>query len=296
MPTSQPDPSLEWQPPRRTGGISVASGGIAPDTRFRGHDHDGVHLCCVVGGGFVESTPAGPADVGPGTVRLSSSARHDIDFAPVGASCVVIQLDGPAAAMVGPLPSRPRFLADEWLRALTARLGVVASRRGHIADLEVDGAVVELLAQIARRHTGAAAGAPPAWLRRAREMVFDLPPRLQSLSVIAASVGVHRVHLARAFRDHYGEPIGSAARRLRLQRALRLLDGELPLAQVALEAGYADQSHLTREITRRLGLPPAHLRRRAATPVQDRYPSDAQIRDKWCTPTTRRVRRDRSPT
>lgn len=43
--------------------------------------------------------------------------------------------------------------------------------------------------------------------------------------------------------------------------ALTLLETGLPLTEVALEAGYADQAHLTREIRRRLGLTPARMRR-----------------------------------
>jgi len=257
-----PSLSSEWQEHRGVDGVTLESGTVAPGTRFRGHVHEGVHLCCVVSGGFVEATSAGPQPAWAGVVRLSPSARHDIDFAPMGASCVVIHLEAPIGTILGALPQRPRFLVDDWLRGLTARLGAAAARGDLVGEVELDGLAVELLAQVARRQLGVSSGAPPAWLRHAREMVHDAAPALQSLSVIAATVGVHRVHLARAFRDHYGEPIRALARRLRLQRALTLLDTDLPLAEIALKAGYADQSHLTREVRRRLGCPPAQLRTR----------------------------------
>lgn len=264
MPQEPTTTSSGWRVPHRADGVTVESGSIAPGTRFRRHAHEGVHLCCVVGGGFVEATAGGGTSAGAGTVRLSTSARHDIDFGPSGASCVLIHLDDSACALVGTLPPRPRFLADDWLHGLTVRLGVVAARRSLAADLEVGGLVVELLAQVARRQLGVSSGAPPEWLRRAREMLHDSAS--PSPSLVAAAVGVHRVHFARAFRDHYGEPVGRLVRRLRLQRALRLLEGGLPLAQVALEAGYADQSHLTREVSRNIGLSPARLRKRNGEP------------------------------
>jgi transcriptional regulator GlxA family with amidase domain len=41
-----------------------------------------------------------------------------------------------------------------------------------------------------------------------------------------------------------------------------LLDTERPVAEIALETGFSDQSHLTRVFRRALGETPAALRRR----------------------------------
>jgi AraC-like DNA-binding protein len=46
---------------------------------------------------------------------------------------------------------------------------------------------------------------------------------------------------------------------LRLQRFIRAADAGALLAAAAADAGYADQSHLTREVKRFAGLTPAHL-------------------------------------
>ena len=258
--------------------MRLESGPVPPGARLRGHVHEGVHLCCVTRGAFTEALRGGSVHVPAGTVRISASARHDLDFAPAGASCVLIHLEPESAAAIGPIPARPRFLADDWLRGLAGPLGIAAARSDRMGDLDLDAAVTELLAQVSRRQGARSTGAPPRWLRLAREMVLDAAPASHSLAAVAAAVGVHRVHLARAFRDHYGEPVGRATRRVRLQRALRLLDGDMPLARVAAEAGFADQSHLTREVTRRFGLPPAKLRHREATPVQDAIAIARQIR------------------
>jgi AraC family transcriptional regulator len=59
-----------------------------------------------------------------------------------------------------------------------------------------------------------------------------------------------------------GESYGEMVRRLRLDRARRLLsETELPLAEVALESGYCDQSHLTRTFRAELETTPAAFRR-----------------------------------
>ena len=60
-------------------------------TRLRKHEHDTPHICVVLGGGFTEREASGWRDVGPGTVRVSGAAQHDIDFSAHGAACLVIE-------------------------------------------------------------------------------------------------------------------------------------------------------------------------------------------------------------
>jgi len=86
--------------------------------------------------------------------------------------------------------------------------------------------------------------------------------RLGTENELATEFGVHRVHLARAFRDHYGTSLSRHLQRARLVRARRLLAAtDLTLADVAATAGFADQSHLTRSVRSALGTTPAALRR-----------------------------------
>jgi AraC family transcriptional regulator len=73
---------------------------------------------------------------------------------------------------------------------------------------------------------------------------------------------VHPVHLARVFRLTYGTPVGSYLRGLRLAWAAgRLTDSEDTIAQIALEAGFFDQSHFTRTFRQYFGLTPQAYRR-----------------------------------
>lgn len=117
----------------------------------------------------------------------------------------------------------------------------------------------------------AAPGPPPdapTWLRRVRDRLHDERDAAPRVRELAESAGVHPVYLARAFRRAYGVPVTEYARRLRVRAAAdRVASTELPLARVALEAGFADQAHLTRELRRETGLTPGALRRVAATPA-----------------------------
>ena len=72
-----------------------------------------------------------------------------------------------------------------------------------------------------------------------------------------AAIGIGDRQLRRRFLDAVGYGPKTLERVLRFQRFL-MLEGD-DLARLALEAGYADQAHLTRECTRLAGLPPAAL-------------------------------------
>src|SRR5262249_22470508 len=151
----------------------VVAGPIPAGTRFRRHAHEGVHVCCVLEGGFVESRRDGWEDVGPGTVRVSPSSAHDIDFAPNGARCLVISRDGEP-----PAPARSVYLRDPWLLRLVAGLGRAARRGDAAAPLAFEEQLDELLAQIARRRGARAFREPPPWLVTARVRVREAEGRV----------------------------------------------------------------------------------------------------------------------
>jgi AraC family transcriptional regulator len=170
----------------------------------------------------------------------------------------VLHLGAQSPARVG--TDRTRFLRDPWIAGLVGRLGIALADATPTAGMRIEESTVELLAQIERRSVGRAAP-PPPWLRTARELLRD-DPGATSLGAVAARLDVHRVHLARAFRDHFGETVGDQLRRIRVLRALRMLrESDAPLSRVALDAGFADQSHMTRALRSAVGSTPAEARR-----------------------------------
>jgi len=69
------------------------------------------------------------------------------------------------------------------------------------------------------------------------------------------------VALARAFRRALGCSITCYRRRAQLRRAASLLsESRMALADVALETGFADQSHFCRIFKREIGVSPARYR------------------------------------
>jgi AraC family transcriptional regulator len=119
-----------------------------------------------------------------------------------------------------------------------------------------------VLQLIARTGRDAASTARAPWLRSARDLLLERVPDVTgSLTEVAAAVGVHPAHLARCFRREYGQTVGEYARTLRLEWAAEQLAlDDAPLAEIALRAGFADQSHFTRAFRQHVGVPPGRYR------------------------------------
>jgi AraC family transcriptional regulator len=101
----------------------------------------------------------------------------------------------------------------------------------------------------------------PRWLARVRERMHEEARSRLSLAELAEGAGVHPVHLAATFRRCYGTTVTAYLRQLRIELACReLARSDAPLADVALAAGFADQSHFGRTMKRTLGVTPAAFR------------------------------------
>ncbi len=154
----------------------------------------------------------------------------------------------------------PRSIPPTWL---VFRLHAELEFDDDLAPASIESAVLELLADVAGRPALEAAGAPPPWLERVRERVHDEFTRTLTLAVLADTGGVHRVHLARAFRQHYRCTIGDYVRRRRVEFAShRLTASDERLSDIAFDAGFADQSHFTNTFRRLVGITPAAFRSR----------------------------------
>jgi AraC-like DNA-binding protein len=97
----------------------------------------------------------------------------------------------------------------------------------------------------------------PAPVRRAREYLFANLADNVPLADLAAIAGVGTFRLLRAFRKVHGVPPHRYQLAQRIERAKRLIrDQAGPLAAIAFETGFADQSHLTRNFKRWAGVTP----------------------------------------
>jgi AraC family transcriptional regulator len=99
------------------------------------------------------------------------------------------------------------------------------------------------------------------WMSTVREYLHAHFAAAMTLHEIAAEARVHPVHLSRAFPQRFGMTLGDYVRALRIDYAARELTGtRRPIADIALDAGFSSQSHLTRHFRASMGIAPAAYR------------------------------------
>jgi len=100
------------------------------------------------------------------------------------------------------------------------------------------------------------------WAIRALDYLHAHSGDSPTLSQVALGLGIHRGHLARAFRAAYGETLGGSLRRIRAHRAVALIRGtRLSLAEIAARCGFSHQAHMTRVFKSLFGATPGQYRR-----------------------------------
>ncbi len=101
----------------------------------------------------------------------------------------------------------------------------------------------------------------PRWLSNAKDFIHAEFSSSLTVSEIAAAVDVHPVHLARVFRYFYGCTIAEYIRRLRVEFACQALtSSNESLAEIAVNAGFSDQSHFSKTFKRLMNLTPTEYR------------------------------------
>lgn len=127
--------------------------------------------------------------------------------------------------------------------------------------LERDSLMSDAFHRLIERHANRggvsdASRASSAALRAVELHIRENEPRAISLRELSLVAGLSPFHLTRSFRDRYGVPPHAFQVCLRLERARSLLRSGAPIAQVAIDCGFSDQSHLTKQFRRHFGFTP----------------------------------------
>ena len=238
---------------------------LLTDHAFPRHSHDGFGIGVMTAGaqrswsgiGWVEAEAGDVITVNPGEMH---------DGAPVGGArgWRMLYLDPAVVArgLVEEGEDRPEIarpaLRDPMLAGLFTRLFVGATGAApEPLGLEED--LLRTLAYLLRRYGTRLRPAPQASpaVAMARRRLDEAPEMPATLAELAALSGVSRFQLLRGFARETGMTPHAylLQRRVRLARQL-LVAGRAP-AEAAQEAGFADQSHMTRAFRRQFGVTPA---------------------------------------
>ena len=249
-------------------GLRLIDARFPPDLRLGLHEHDRPSLVVMLAGAMDNQLSGHVHRCQPSTVLVEpAGATHANRFGPAGGRVLVLQPSTELAEMPRPvvaLFSSVHHGPAPAVAQLGWRIADELREPDDLTPMLAGGLAQELIAFVARADRPLTGPGRPRWLTTVEELVHESFVRPITLEALASQVGVHPVHLGRTFRRHRGLPLGEWIRRLRLDFALgRLGHSEDSIADIAVASGFADQSHLTRVMQRRMGVTPAQYRRLA---------------------------------
>ena len=211
---------------------------------------------------------AGEALVNPAGWASRPRWQDDVELLLLGIDPAWLAKLAAESGATGRVELVPRFhFTDPLLKMLLERLVAEYSGPGPADSLyaqslvQAAAAVILRVAAEGRTLPGREGGLPP---RRLAEVMDYIRANLSERVTLAKLAGVAQVsesHFARVFKASTGE----SPHQYVMQQRLEYARGELtrtsrPIAEIATEAGFADQSHLTRMMRRYVGATPRLLR------------------------------------
>jgi AraC-like DNA-binding protein len=193
---------------------------------------------------------------------------------------VVVDACGQRAGALADIEIKRPVIQDPPLAlALAHLLGCLeawttAEAANSVSALACEEALVQVSALLVRGHTDVAqpttlCGADGVAMQRVRERLAaastDGDNAAASLSELASLCGLSKYQVLRRFQKTYGVPPHVWLVSLRCERARAAIQRGASLSDAAASAGFADQSHLSRQFLRQFGYTPGAWRM-AATP------------------------------
>lgn len=231
------------------------------------HDHASANINLTLKGSFEETVCGRTYDSGPMSVLMKPPGEHHRNrYGQSGAHCLIIEVLAEKLEALGStaeLFGGPRYVNGGALSAIALRIHQELRRADVSSPLMVEGLVLEILATAYRQPvTTGRSVVPPKSLHRAKDFVHANFTDQISLSSVAEAAGVNATYLAQLFRRFYRCSVGEYVRRLKIEHSMRQLLGTTrPISDIALSAGFYDQSHFTRAFKDYSKLTPAEFRR-----------------------------------
>lgn len=229
------------------------------------HHHKRALFCFVIQGDYTETYGVRSRECKPSTLLFHPAGElHSEYFHDSGGRSFIIEI-APSwldrVARHSRMEDHSADLSGGELEPLARKLYKEFSMMDEASTLVIEGLMLEIVGEASRRSPICITRQPPRWLRQARDLLCERFAERLTLADVAKTVGVHPVHLAQTFHKTYDCTVGDFVRQLRIEYACRqLATTELPIVDIALTAGFCDQSHFTRTFKRCTRVAPSQYR------------------------------------
>ena len=246
-------------------GLRLSESTYPPNLKMTSHAHQQAYLGIVLSGGYTEKVEKKTRECKTlTTVFHPPDECHSVTFHNSRVRIFRIEISGEwcdRADEYLKLPAEPAECDGGPLASLALRLHNEFRSRDPWSAVAIEGLTLEMMAELGRYSTKQSDQGAPAWLEEVRQKLSSHFSGTPPLAELAAGAGVHPVHLAREFRRHFRSTIGDFIRRVRVEFACReIAESDVPLKEVALAAGFYDQSHFSNMFRRFTGMTPAAYR------------------------------------
>jgi len=225
------------------------------------HSHDDAHFVLATHGRY-ETTAWGDQTEGPPLVFNPPGVIHRDRFVGAGGHFLAVSFEAETwRDLAGQAPTAIDALRLNHALARTCALRLTrAILTRDVEPVALESLGLELAAQVQAPRSESRRR--PDWLVTAETYLADSFDQSIAISDVARAAGVHPVHLARGYRRWLGTTPGERLRTRRLERAADLLMlGRVPIGEIALRAGFCDQSHLNRQFRLAYGVTPGEFAR-----------------------------------
>ncbi|MDZ8118231.1 helix-turn-helix transcriptional regulator [Pontiella agarivorans] len=208
----------------------------------RPHRHDYAVLSTVIGGQVELNVRGVSVSLIPGILCLipPDTLHHVVSFSAsfCGVHTLsVLKLPDGLKSMMQRLPRREILIRDEAVCAEFIRLDTARSVEDFLSEVSLYGSMPAIQEGASSRHWTAVC---------IKDFLDSDREAMDASSFIENTLPHTKTHCNRLFKAAYGTTIQSYQLAQKAERARVLLQSDRPLSEVALEAGFYDQSHMTR--------------------------------------------------
>jgi AraC-like DNA-binding protein len=242
-------------------GITISEVQYADARRCLAHTHELAFFSLLLDGGYREQFGRSELRYHPFSLGYHPAATtHTDEITAPGTRFLLIQLSGNwlqrmaegESALQGAGPPHLCNAQGSWLATRLLR-----------EPLEAESAVLEMLSLLLPPRAAQAERQRPAWLHPALDLLRSEYTRKLTVMEVARRMDLHPVYFSRQFRAWCGQSIGDFVNRLRVCLAFEQMQRlEIPLSEIALRAGFADQSQFTKAFRRYHGATPGSVRKK----------------------------------
>lgn len=245
--------------------FNLTESGYSPKLRMPRHTHESASFSLVLQGAYTENYGQKSRYCQPSTIVIHPPQEsHAVDFADTKSRILNIKITLRRYQQIceqSKVLNYPKSLLNRETIYLINRLYREFNRKDEVSSLAIEGLILEILAEVSREKTNQ--NNSSHWIKEVDEFLRSNFAESFTLEEIAQIADVHSVHLSRVFREKYGCTIGEYVRKLRIEFACRQIKKDTPISEIALSAGFADQSHFTRVFKSQIGVTPIEYKKKS---------------------------------